>query len=203
MITIVNYGMGNLGSLMNMLKYIGVKASIHSEPDKISEAKKLILPGVGAFDSAMENINSIPGFKDTLNCRVVKEKIPILGICLGMQLLTDGSEEGKLSGLGWIPGTAKRFPNYKKLKVPHMGWNTSRLASSSDLTKGINDNESRYYFVHSFYVQVENQKHSLMRSHYGTDFDSAIGHENVFGVQFHPEKSHKYGMKILTNFAKL
>lgn len=202
MITIVNYGMGNLGSMLNMFKRIGVRACIESDPEKIRHAEKLVLPGVGAFDAAMQRINDTPGLREALEHKATVEKIPVLGICLGMQLLTQSSEEGKLHGLGWIAGAATRFPKLDGLKVPHMGWNVALPNTPSFLTTDVGD-EPRYYFVHSYCVHVSNPDHSLMKSHYGLDFDSAIGSGNVFGVQFHPEKSHRFGMQILKNFATL
>jgi glutamine amidotransferase len=202
MITIVNYGMGNLGSLLNMFKRIGVKAVIESEPIAISQAEKLVLPGVGAFDAAMQRINGIPGLREILDQKVLTGQTPVLGVCLGMQLLTRKSEEGILPGLGWIPGTTTRFPSKNGLKVPHMGWNVARPAGDSPITMGVGD-EPRYYFVHSYCVHTDDPKHALMHTNYGIEFDSAIGRENIYGVQFHPEKSHRFGMKILKNFAEL
>lgn len=202
MITIVNYGMGNLGSMLNMFKRIGVKACIESDPEDIRRAEKLVLPGVGAFDAAMQRINDTPGLREVLEHKATLEKIPVLGVCLGMQLLTQSSEEGKLNGLGWIAGAATRFPKLEGLKVPHMGWNVALPKTPSLLTTDVGV-EPRYYFVHSYCVHVVNSENSLMRSHYGLDFDSAIGHGNIFGVQFHPEKSHRFGMQILKNFATL
>jgi len=202
MITVINYGMGNLGSLINMFKRIGVKAAIESDPEIIKKAEKIVLPGVGAFDSAMSCINKVPGMIETLNHKALVEKIPILGVCLGMQLLTRCSEEGNLPGLGWIPASTLRFPKHQGLKVPHMGWNIARPNSTSKLMLNIID-ESRYYFVHSYYVLIDEQSNSLMKTNYGIEFDSAIGLQNIYGVQFHPEKSHRFGMQILQNFAKL
>lgn len=202
MITIVDYGMGNLGSMLNMFKRIGVPARIESDPEAIRCAEKLVLPGVGAFDAAMQRINDLPGLRVALEDRALAQKVPVLGVCLGMQLLTRASEEGKLPGLGWISGAARRFPRQAGLKVPHMGWNIARPAAPSRLTAEMGP-EPRYYFVHSYYVQVDDPSHALMRSHYGIDFDSAIGRDNIYGVQFHPEKSHRFGMQILKNFAEL
>lgn len=202
MITIVNYGMGNLGSLLNMFRRIGVLAKIESDPQVISTAEKLVLPGVGAFDAAMQRINSVPGLRAALDSRALADKVPVLGVCLGMQLLTDGSEEGSLPGLGWIRGKAQRFPRHLDIKVPHMGWNVAHPMSSAPLISGIGP-APRYYFVHSYYVTAENPSHSLMRTTYGLDFDSAIGSDNILGVQFHPEKSHKFGMQILKNFSEI
>ncbi len=202
MITIVNYGMGNLGSMLNMFKRIGVVARIESEPAIIEQSEKLVLPGVGAFDAAMKCINTVPRLREVLDHKALIECAPILGVCLGMQLLTRSSEEGSLPGLGWIPGVTTRFPKQDGLKVPHMGWNVAVPNTSSPLTAQVGL-EPRYYFVHSYCVHVDNPSHSLMRTRYGVDFDSAIGRDNIYGVQFHPEKSHRFGMQILKNFAEL
>jgi len=188
--------------MLNMFKRIGVKAIIETDPTLIQQSEKLVLPGVGAFDSAMSCINSVPGLRDVLNHKALVEHVPILGVCLGMQLLTSSSEEGRLAGLGWIPGATTRFPKQDDLKVPHMGWNVALPKTPSRLTAQVGD-EPRYYFVHSYCVHVDDPAHSLMKTHYSIDFDSAIGHGNIYGVQFHPEKSHRFGMQILKNFADL
>lgn len=201
MISIVNYGMGNLGSVFNMFKRIGYETQIVDQPEDLLAAKKILLPGVGAFDNAMKRINE-GGFGDVLNQMALVEKVPVLGICLGMQLLTRGSEEGTLPGLGWIAADTIRFPNQNGLKVPHMGWNLVYPTTPSPLTMNL-PYESRFYFVHSYRVHVDNEKNSILKCHYGIDFDAAVQHENIFGVQFHPEKSHKFGMRLLENFAKI
>ena len=202
MIVIVNYGMGNLGSMLNMFKRIGVRASIESDPEIICRAEKIVLPGVGAFDAAMRRINDVPGLREVLDEKALTERVPIMGVCLGMQLLTRGSEEGQLPGLAWISGTTRRFPRMMGLKVPHMGWNIARPNMQNQLAAAVGG-EPRYYFVHSYYVTVDDSAHSLMRTHYGLNFDSAIGRNNIYGVQFHPEKSHRFGMQILKNFSEL
>ncbi len=202
MITIVNFGMGNPGSMLNMFKRIGVPACIESDPAAISDATKLVLPGVGAFDAAMQRIEGTPDLRAALDRKALVERVPILGVCLGMQLLTRSSEEGVATGLNWIPAATRRFPSRQGLKVPHMGWNVAQPYTPSALTAG-GGNEPRYYFVHSYYVQVDDPADSLMRTFYGIEFDSAIGRENIFGVQFHPEKSHRFGMQILQNFAEI
>lgn len=202
MITIIDYGMGNLGSMLNMFRRIGVNACIESNTDAIAKAEKLVLPGVGAFDAAMQRINETDGLRDVLDYKALKQSVPVLGVCLGMQLLTCSSEEGQLSGLSWIPSTTKRFPRTKELKVPHMGWNIAKPNALNPITSDVGE-EPRYYFVHSYYVQVDDYRHSLMRTSYGIEFDAAIGRDNIFGVQFHPEKSHRYGMQLLKNFAEL
>jgi glutamine amidotransferase len=194
--------MGNPGSMLNMFKRIGVKASIEADPEAIRHAEKIVLPGVGAFDAAMERINGVPGLLEVLRNKALTERVPVLGVCLGMQLLTRSSEEGVLDGLNWIPGITRRFPKQDGLKVPHMGWNIASVTTPSALTQGV-DTQSRYYFVHSYCVQVDDPAHSLMRAHYGLDFEAGIGRDNIYGVQFHPEKSHRFGMQILRNFAVL
>jgi imidazole glycerol-phosphate synthase subunit HisH len=194
--------MDNLGSLLNMFKRIEVKASVEADPEVIRHAEKIVLPGVGAFDAAMARINGVPGLLEVPCNKALAERVPVLGVCLGMQLLTRSSEEGVLGGLNWIPGNTQRFPKQDGLKVPHMGWNIASLTTPSALTQGV-DIQSCYYFVHSYCVQVDEPAHSLMRAHYGLDFEAAIGRDNVYGVQFHPEKSHRFGMQILRNFAVL
>lgn len=203
MITIVDYGMGNLGSLSNMFKRIGIESEITSDHQKLLDAKKMLLPGVGAFDAAMERINE-GGFREILDRKALEEKIPVLGICLGMQLLTNSSEEGKLPGLGWIPAKTTKFsfPKDSKLKVPHMGWNLVHEKNPSPLTSDLPP-EPRFYFVHSYFVQAEDSGHVLATTIHGVEFNSIIQKENIYGAQFHPEKSHKFGMKLLENFARL
>lgn len=201
MITIVDYGLGNLGSILNMFKRIGVEAKITSNSKEIAEADKILLPGVGAFDNAMTRINE-SGLKEVLNTKAKVDKVPILGICLGMQLLTRGSEEGVLSGLGWIDADTIKFPVIEGLKVPHMGWNLVTPSTPSKLTQSLPE-ESRFYFVHSYYVKVDKQENSILKANYGIEFDAAIQNDNIYGAQFHPEKSHKFGMQLLKNFSEI
>lgn len=203
MVTIVDYGMGNLGSIVNMFKRLKMESEVTSDCDEIRRAEKILLPGVGAFDAAMRRIND-SRFREILEHKALIEKIPILGICLGMQLLTRSSEEGKLHGLSWIPAVTKKFsfPSGTQIKIPHMGWNTVREVNKSPITHDL-PADPRFYFVHSYYVQTDNQLNVVMKTHYEIDFDSIIQKENIFGAQFHPEKSHKFGMKLLHNFAAL
>lgn len=205
MITIVDYGMGNLGSIKNMFKYIGVEAEIQSDVDKIKNASKILLPGVGSFDTAMRKINE-SDLKEVLIEKALKEQVPVLGICLGMQLLTNSSEEGNLAGLGWIDAKTMSFKNRidKKYRIPHMGWNIVNRSNDSSLTQGFEEfEETRFYFVHSYFVKVEDEKNSILKTNYGLEFDSAIQKDNIYGAQFHPEKSHKFGMKFFENFARI
>jgi len=203
MIVIVDYGMGNLGSVLNMLKKIRVEAVISSDPSVIGKAFKLILPGVGAFDNGMKNLEE-RGLIPLLEEKVIKQKVLILGVCLGMQLFTKKSEEGKSAGLGWIDAHVVRF-NFEhsigKLRVPHMGWNTIEIVQEHRLFKDMFE-EERFYFVHSYHVKCNNNSNILSLTKYGYNFPSSIIKENIIGVQFHPEKSHKFGMKLLKNFVE-
>ena len=203
MITIINYGMGNLGSVQNMLKRIGVKSVISSDINEIEKAEKILLPGVGAFDAAISKIDEL-NLRPILTYMAKEKKVPFLGICLGMQLLTESSEEGVLNGLNFVSAkTIKfKFPENSDLKIPHMGWNLVTKKTESVLTKNFT-NEFRFYFVHSYHVKCDNPINSILTTNYGYEFDSAIENENVFGAQFHPEKSHKYGMQLLSNFANI
>lgn len=203
MITIVNYGMGNLGSVQNMFKRIGVASEVASDVKKIETAAKLLLPGVGAFDTAMEKIEA-SGMMDALNRKALEEKIPVLGICLGMQLLTESSEEGVRKGLGWIKGKTISFKNRisDSLKIPHMGWNLIQPVKASRLLADLPE-IPKFYFVHSFYVHADETESVLAVTEYGIKFHSVVQQGNIFGAQFHPEKSHKFGMKLLENFANL
>jgi glutamine amidotransferase len=211
MIVIVDYGMGNLGSILNMLKRIGVAAKISSDRAEIAAGDRLILPGVGAFDTAMRHLQE-SGMRDLLEEQVIGKRIPTLGVCLGMQLLTEGSEEGNLPGLGWIAGTTKKFrfePGgaNAELKIPHMGWNTIRTSrdgvAPKALVRGLNDPEpSRFYFVHSYHVTLSDDADAAAWTHHGYDFVSMVEKGHIMGTQFHPEKSHKFGMKLLRNFAE-
>ena len=203
MLIVVDYGMGNLGSIVNMLDRIGIESKPSAEPSDIESADRLILPGVGAFDSGMRNLleKNLVGL---LNRRVVEEKVPILGICLGMQLMTKKSQEGSVAGLGWFDALTKRFSfenQTDKLKIPHMGWNSIQAKKNNFLFNDSKENP-RFYFLHSYYVECNNKEDVLATTSYGYDFTSMINRGNIFGVQFHPEKSHKFGMKLMENFAK-
>lgn len=196
MIVIVDYGVGNLGSIHNMIKKLGYKSIVSSSLDDIRQADKLILPGVGSFDIAMKNLNNL-GMIDILNEKVLIQKTPILGICLGMQLLTKGSEEGQIKGLGYIDAYATKFDN-SNLIVPHMGWNIVNIQKDNALFD--NTKENRFYFVHSYSVSCSNQSDILTTTNYGKVFVSSFLKENIIGAQFHPEKSHKFGMKFFKVF---
>lgn len=202
MITIIDYGLGNTGSILNMLKKINTKAIISSRIEDIKAADKLILPGVGAFDNGISSLNE-RGFIKLLHERIIENKVPILGICLGMQLLTKSSEEGNFKGLGFINAKTIKFKfNNNNLKIPNMGWNFINQEKESKLLLGL-DRNSRFYFVHSYYVACEEKEDILATTVYGFPFVSAFEVKNIFGVQFHPEKSHKFGMQLLKNFTEL
>ncbi|MBN8696783.1 MAG: imidazole glycerol phosphate synthase subunit HisH [Bacteroidetes bacterium] len=203
MITIIDYGIGNVGSIKNMLKKVGSKSQITSDLNEIKKADKLILPGVGSFDFGMTQLKN-SNLISILNQKVLVEKKPILGICLGMQLLTKSSEEGKEAGLGWVDArTLKfKFEDDINLKVPHMGWNDIQIKKDSKLLRDL-PIPSKFYFVHSYYVKCEDVSNTILSSTYGHEFTCGIEKENILGVQFHPEKSHKFGMKILKNFSEL
>lgn len=204
MIVIVNYGIGNLGSVLNMLKKVGADAVISSDPVEIEKADKLILPGVGAFDTGMRHLHE-SNLVGLLNEKALARRTPTLGICLGMQLLMQKSEEGDLPGLGWIEGANVKFrfdENNGHLKIPHMGWNTVTVKRHDSLFKNL-DQEARFYFVHSYQVVCQRESDVLATTHHGDDFVSALQSGNIMGTQFHPEKSHKFGMKLLSNFAEL
>lgn len=201
MITVIDYGLGNIGSIRNMFKRLGVEVQITSDCDVIDKAEKILLPGVGAFDNAMTRINET-NLRAVLDRKALKDKVPILGICLGMQLMTWSSEEGNQPGLGWVAAQTMRIPPALGLKVPHMGWNLVHSTQKDPLTDNLPD-EPRFYFVHSYCVQVDDPRHSILKATHGIEFDAAFHADNIFGAQFHPEKSHRFGMQILQNFAAL
>lgn len=198
MIVIIDYKMGNVGSILNMLKKIGADAIISSKVEDIKIADKLILPGVGSFDEGMKNLKPLVPI---LEEKVLKEKAPILGICIGMQLMGRKSEEGFLDGLGWIKGDIKKFKLDNNFKIPHMGWNTINICKKDPLFSNM-EGELRYYFVHSYHIICDDNNDVLALTNYGYEFPSIIRKENIIGVQFHPEKSHKFGMKLLKNYAE-
>jgi glutamine amidotransferase len=201
-ITVVDYGMGNRGSIMNMLKKVGARAEVTSDESRIRSASKLIIPGVGAFDAGMRNLRAL-GLVAPLEEAVLSRRVPTLGICLGMQLMTRRSEEGAADGFGWIDAEVRRFTSSDvgRLKVPHMGWNVVHPVRDSALI-GLSSEEQRFYFVHSYYVCCATPADVLLRCTYGIEFTAGFQHDNVMGVQFHPEKSHKFGMRLLSNFVE-
>tara|TARA_Y100001954_G_C15677028_1_gene535753 strand:- start:138 stop:749 length:612 start_codon:yes stop_codon:yes gene_type:complete len=203
MITIIDYGLGNIKAFVNIYNQLNIKCSIASNKKELEDSTKLILPGVGSFDHAMSLLNK-SGMRDSIENKVIDRKIPILGICVGMQILANSSEEGDMEGLGFIEGHVKKFlsEDLSGLPLPHMGWNNVQHNSSEDLFLDIKD-KSRFYFLHSFYFECKKNIHAIASSHYGKDFKCAIKKDNIFGVQFHPEKSHNCGTKLLKNFSLL
>ncbi|HXT16701.1 MAG TPA: imidazole glycerol phosphate synthase subunit HisH [Gemmatimonadaceae bacterium] len=201
MIVIVDYGVGNLRSIANMFRKIGHAAEISSDPETIERATKLVLPGVGAFDHGMIELTK-RGLLPVLNRKVLDEGTPVIGLCLGMQLLARSSEEGSVPGLGWIDAEVVRLalPPGSPLKVPHMGWNQVRAVRPHPLLQDSTD-ETRFYFVHSYHLRCADDSAVIGTTEYGYEFPSVVGQGNVMGVQFHPEKSHRFGMRLLTSFA--
>ena len=201
MITIISYGSGNIKSFVNIYEKFGIKVKIAEKESDLNNDKKIIIPGVGSFDETMEKINK-SGMRDKLYFYALKKKIPILGICVGMQIMGKSSEEGSLPGLNWIDGTVKKFPQNLNFKVPHMGWNLIKKKKKSKILEDLNE-DSRFYFLHSFYFQTISKDCVLAQTFYNFEFSSIINFENIYGIQFHPEKSHLTGLTILKNFINL
>jgi glutamine amidotransferase len=203
MITIVDYNVGNIGSIQNMLKKLGAESVVASHPFEIERATKIILPGVGAFDEGMTQLNK-SGLRSALDTAVKQRLVPVAGICLGMQLMTEGSEEGELPGLGWVSAKTIRFlpaPN-ETMKVPHMGWCDVTKVKNSPAIELLDD-EPRFYFVHSYHVDCRIREDVLFSAQYGSvRFDAAFESGNILGFQFHPEKSHRFGMTLLKAFVE-
>jgi len=204
MIAIINYGLGNVRAFANLYKLMNVPVAIATRRQDIEGASKLILPGVGAFDHAMEMLDA-SGMRETLDEMVLRQAVPVLGVCVGMQMLAGSSEEGRLSGLGWIDGRVRRFDHATLRpppRLPHMGWNDVVPRPQARLFAGL-EQEARFYFLHSYYFDCTSSENVLATSEYGIAFGSAVSSKNVYGVQFHPEKSHDYGVRLLKNFAEL
>jgi glutamine amidotransferase len=204
LITIIDYGSGNISAIGNIYERLNIDYKIAKSPSEINGAHKLFLPGVGAFDETMILLEN-SGFRKALDIEVLINKVPIIGICVGMQVLGSSSEEGKSPGLGYIKGHVKRLDEnliINKPSLPHMGWNNILLKRQSPLFEDL-DIEIGFYFLHSFYFECDNHSDVLATTDYGQSFASAINHENVYGIQFHPEKSHNNGVSLLKNFANL
>tara|TARA_R110002074_G_C12542110_1_gene665789 strand:+ start:2932 stop:3555 length:624 start_codon:yes stop_codon:yes gene_type:complete len=204
MIGIVDYGSGNIYAIATIFKNLNIKHKIISSPEGLDEAEKLILPGVGAFDETMQQLID-SGLQEKLNYLVLEKKIPVFGICVGMQILGNGSDEGEIAGLGWIPGMVKKFDKKiisNKPYLPHMGWNTIKNPKKHPIFNNI-DEDFGFYFVHSYYFECENEENILSKCNYGIEFTSSIYDNHIFGMQFHPEKSHRNGVQLLKNFAEL
>lgn len=204
MITLIDYGVGNIFAFQNVFKRLDIPTKIAKTSQDLVDAKKLILPGVGAFDYAMAQLNA-SGMRKKLDELVIENKIPVIGICVGMQMMGNKSDEGKSDGLKWIDSEILKFDKNlikQRAKLPHMGWNDVTPIKNHPLFKGLEKN-AIFYFLHSFYFKCNNETDSIGISDYGTSFTSAVNHDNIYGVQFHPEKSHQYGEKLLHNFANL
>lgn len=204
MIVLIDYGLGNINAFANVFKRVNVPLKIAKTVDELKGATKIILPGVGAFDHAMEKLNN-SGMRSSLDELVLQKKMPVVGICVGMQMLGNSSDEGKREGLGWVDATVKKFDEStirQKTKLPHMGWNDVTPTNNNDLFKRL-ERDALFYFLHSYYFHCNNENDIIATANYGIDFTCAIKHLNIYGVQFHPEKSHQYGEQLLHNFAKL
>lgn len=204
MIAIIDYGLGNIKAFGNVYKELNIPISIASSAEDLKKADKIILPGVGAFDHAIDQLNK-SGMRETLDELVLVKRVPVMGICVGMQILAGSSDEGVLPGLGWIDGEVKKF-DITQLKhtprLPHMGWNDVEPVKESGLFHHL-EKDSRFYFLHSYYFNCHKKENILATAEYGSRFACAVNEQNIFGVQFHPEKSHHYGVQLLKNFAKL
>ena len=201
MIAILDYGIGNLKSIYNMFKKVGIESIITSDIEMVKKADKYLLPGVGSFDHGINNLINASFFQ-ALEREILENKKPILGICLGMQLFTNSSEEGKEKGLGWIDAQTIKFElDDKSLSIPHMGWNKTIPTDTSNIFKNLEVN--RFYFVHSYHVVCNNDKNILATANYDKTFTCSIYKDNIYGVQFHPEKSHKFGTQLFKNFGEL
>lgn len=199
-VSIVNYGLGNLGSVVNMFKRIGTEVRLISTPDEVAASERVLLPGIGAFDHGMKLLADA-GLDDALRAFSATGK-PLMGICLGMQLLLDRSEEGVLEGLHLMPGESLKFESAPGLRIPHMGWNAAVPRRDDSLLAGVEQN-NRFYFVHTYRVVPDKPEDTLAVTQYGQPFASMVRSGNVMGAQFHPEKSHVFGMSVLKNFAAL
>jgi len=204
MITIIDYGVGNIKAFYNIFSKLSVNVKIAQKPKDLINATKLILPGVGHFDYAMKRFSE-SGMLNVVDEMVMNHNIPILGICVGMQMLAKTSEEGVMPGLGWINATVKKIDTNllsQTTRLPHMGWNDVSVKTENPLLKNLEFN-SRFYFLHSYYFETNLASDSIAFSNYGKEFTCVVNHKNIYGVQFHPEKSHHYGVQLLNNFANI
>lgn len=204
MITIVDYGLGNILAFANVFKQLGVPFGVATKPAELIGATKIILPGVGAFDHAMERIDS-SGMREILDELVLQESVPVIGICVGMQILAGSSDEGQKPGLGWIRGHVRKFDvsnAQNRIHLPHMGWNDVSSVGDAGLFNNL-ESDSRFYFLHSYYFECDDEADVIATSDYSKNFCCALKHKNIYGVQFHPEKSHHYGLQLLKNFADI
>lgn len=204
MIAIIDYGVGNINAFVNIYKKLGVDIKIAQKAEDLMDAAKLILPGVGHFDYAMERFSE-SGMMQTANELVLQKQVPVIGICVGMQMLAKSSDEGNLPGLGWIDATVKKIDTATlkhTTRLPHMGWNDIRPENANPLFQNL-ETGARFYFLHSYYFDCINKENSIASAEYGSSFSCAVNHKNIYGVQFHPEKSHRFGIQLLKNFSKV
>lgn len=204
MITIINYGSGNISAIGNIYERLKIPFKVAQNPVEVEGAEKIILPGVGAFDETISMLDE-SGFRTVLDKQVLENKVPVLGICVGMQILAKKSEEGTLPGLGWINAEVKKIDKTiltQKPKIPHLGWNSVEVSKNNRLFDGV-DIEEGFYFLHSYYFDCKEDTDILSTTFYGKTFASSVNNKNIYGVQFHPEKSHHNGVKLLQNFASL
>lgn len=203
MIGIIDYGVGNIKAFANIYKNLNIPFKIVKDISEFENITKLILPGVGSFDHAMTSLQN-SGMREKLDELVLVKKLPIIGICVGMQMLAKSSEEGTLNGLGWIDGIVKKFDKskIKNAPLPHMGWNNLKIEKKNKIFDNLEENP-RYYFLHSYYFECENKEDVIATATYGEKFDCMINHKNIYGIQCHPEKSHHNGMQLLKNFGEL
>lgn len=204
MITLIDYGVGNIFAFQNVYKRLDIPTKIAKSSQDLMDAQKLILPGVGSFDYAMNRLND-SGMREKLDELVLEKKIPVIGICVGMQMMGNRSEEGKEEGLKWIDGDILKFDEkliQHRTKLPHMGWNDVVPVNNNTLFNGL-ERDAIFYFLHSFYFECKNPSDTIATSDYGISFSSAVNKDHIFGIQFHPEKSHHYGERLLHNFATL
>ena len=201
MISIINYGLGNVLAFYNIYKKLNIESQVVSSSSELESATKIILPGVGSFDWAMDKLNK-SGMRETLDHLVLEKNIPVMGICVGMQMMANSSEEGQKEGLGWFEAKVKKIKSDKKIDLPHMGWNEINIKNDNTLFQGLQNN-ARFYFLHSYYFETNEDECILCETNYGGLFTSAAKKNNIFAIQFHPEKSHQWGECILKNFSKL
>lgn len=204
MIAIIDYGLGNIRAFTNIYRQLDIPVKIARKVEDLTDVSKVILPGVGAFDHAMEQLEQ-SGMRQQLDELVIQNKVPVVGICVGMQMLAHSSDEGKLPGLGWIDASVKKFDVSKinwSTHLPHMGWNDVNPVKENGILKGL-EKDAKFYFLHSYYFHCNDPLNTIATTDYGIEFSCAVNKNNIYGVQFHPEKSHQYGIQLLKNFAKL
>lgn len=204
MLTLIDYGVGNINAFLNIYKQLNIPVTVAKTADDLKYTSKIILPGVGHFDYAMEQLEA-SGMRQKLDKLVLESKVPVVGICVGMQMLASSSDEGKLPGLGWLDASVKKFDE-KSIQyathLPHMGWNDIKPVKENSILKGM-ENDAKFYFLHSYYFHCNRSEDTIAVTDYGINFSCAVNKENIYGVQFHPEKSHQYGIQLLKNFADL